>query len=262
MDFDEIIAIMEKIASPALTAEWDNSGVQINTGKKEIKRILVALEIINDVIDEAKKKKADLIITHHPLLFSPLHKVDCSTVVGNYVIELIKAGISVYSSHTNFDEAEGGNNDYIASLLKLVNIRKFGGNVIGSVGELPEETPFQDVCSHVKASLKPEQMNVVGNSETKIRKVGVCSGAGSNQEMIDEAVKLGCEVYITGDVRYHDARYALEKGLCLIDAGHYGTEKFFVQNLASKLAEMTGSKVEIISSEVNADPFGNMFRQT
>ena len=254
MYFDEIVAVMEEIASPELASEWDNSGVQINTGKKEIKRILIALEIISDIINEAKIKNVDLIITHHPLLFSPLHKIDCNTIVGNYVVELINAGISVYSLHTNFDEAEGGNNDYIAYILKLTNVKKFGGNSIGSAGELFATMPFEKVCGLVKDSLELEYMNVVGNPPVPIRKVGVCSGAGSSREMIDEAVNLGCELYITGDVRYHDARYALEKGICLIDAGHYDTEKFFVKNLAAKLAGTIGSEVEIISSELNINP--------
>jgi len=257
MVFDQIVAIMEEIANPELAAEWDNSGVQLYVGSKEIKRVLVTLEITRDVIHEAKEKAVDLIITHHPLLFSPLRKVDNNTIIGNHFIELIKADISVYSAHTNFDVVDGGNSDYIAFKLNLANTEKFGGNksYIGSMGELPAKMSFEAVCSYVKDALGLEHINVVGNPLTPIQKVGICSGAGSNRDTIDEAANSGCELYITGDVRYHDAQYALEKGICLIDAGHYGTEKFFVENLAAKLKKAIGSDVEIILSAINIDPF-------
>ena len=253
MYMNDMIDVMEKIASPALAAEWDNSGLQVDAGKEEIKRILVALDITHAVIEEAKEKKVDLIITHHPLIFSPLHKVDNKTITGNYIVKLIQSGISVYSAHTNFDEAEGGNNDYIASLLKLAKIKKFGGNSMGRMGELFVKMSFEDVCSYVKDSLKLESMNIVGSPSAGIKKVGICSGSGGG--MIDEAFDSGCELYITGDIKYHDALYASERGICLIDAGHYGTEKFFVENLAEKLKELTRGRLEIIPSSLNINPF-------
>ena len=253
MYIEHIISIMEKIASPELAAEWDNSGIQIEAGKKEIKKVFVALEITNDVINEAKEQKVDLIITHHPLIFSPLYKVDNNTIIGNYVVKLIKSGISVYSVHTNFDETDGGNNDYIASLLKLAKVKKFDGKTMGRIGELFVKMSFEDVCSYVKDSLKLDSMSVVGNPLAGIRRVGICCGAGAG--MVDEAIDSGCDLFITGDIKYHDARYALEKGICLIDAGHYGTEKFFVENLAEKLRVFTRGMVEVIPSELDIDPF-------
>jgi len=255
MNFNEIVEIIESIASHELTADWDNSGVQIYTGTKEVKSILVALEVTSDVIKEAADKKVDLIITHHPLFFSPLYSINNDVAIGRFTIELIQAGISVYSVHTNFDETNGGNNDYLAYMLKLNNVRKFGDGAIGTLGELLRPVAFGDFCKFTKETLKLNCINTVGAPLTLIKNIGICSGAGSGREMIDNAFFLGCDLYITGDVKYHDAQYALEKGICLIDAGHYGTEKFFAENMIKQLKNAAIVDVEIISSKINADPF-------
>ena len=253
MDFYKIISVIEEIAPKALSAEWDNSGVQIDVGKKDIKKVLVALEITKAVIEGAKENDIDMIITHHPLIFEPLYKVDSNTVTGNQITELIKAGISVYTAHTNFDAATGGNNDYIASLMKLVHVKRFKGDSIGRTGELLVKMSFKEVCAYVKESLKLKYITASGNPDAKIRKVGVSCGSGG--DMIDAAIESGCDLLITGDVKYHAARYAQERGICIIDAGHYGTEKFFAENMAVLLSAKIGGKAEIISSALDTDPF-------
>ena len=250
---DDIAAIMESIAPAALAAEWDNCGTQLDAGNADIKKALVALEISGGVVAEAKAIAADLIITHHPLIFGPLYNVDAKTAVGGYISELIKSGISVFSAHTNFDEADGGNNDYIAELLGLTNIEKFGGGAMGVTGELPGEMSFEYVCGYVKERLKLSYMKASGESSEKIRKVGVCAGSGS--DITPAAAAAGCGLFITGDIKYHDARYARETGLCLIDAGHYGTEKFFAENLSAKLDAAFGGRIEVVMSSVNLEPF-------
>ena len=253
MNLNKIINAIEKIAPLDLADEWDNSGIQIDAGKKEIKKVLVALEITKPVIDEAKEVDIDLIITHHPLFFKPVLNIDGNTVIGNYVVELILSGISVYSAHTNFDAADGGNNDYIASLLKLSNVRKFNETSLGRVGELLMKMSFDEVCGYVKDLLLLPRIITVVNPTAKIGKVGVCCGAGGY--MIDEAIEVGCDLYITGDIKYHDAQNAFAREICLIDAGHYGTEKFFAENLTKQLMTATQGEIEIISTKQNIDPF-------
>jgi len=253
MHIDEVIKIMEGIADPGLAAKWDNQGIQVKTGKTEIGSVLVALEISKVVIAEAVEKRADMIITHHPLIFEPVNSIDANNVTGNHIVGLIEAGISVYSAHTNFDEAPGGNNDHIAALLKLENIMAFGGEAFGRFGEFKDEMSIEEVCSVVKESLSLKQVTAVGDPEARIKRVGLCAGAGS--DMIDRAFALGCHLFITGDVRYHDARKASECGLCLLDAGHFGTEKFFVDNFAARLKAASEGKIRVLVSEVNLDPF-------
>ena len=255
MEIKKIIDAIEKIAPLELVPDWDNSGIQIYTGKKDINKILIALEVTADVINEAKEKEADLIVIHHPLIFYPVKQIDSDTVIGNQIIELIKANISVYAAHMNFDLADGGNIDYLTLKLKLKNVQKFCGDTVGSYGELSEIVSFEELCQYVKSSFAISNMDVVGSKSAIIKKVGICCGAGFSVETIEEAFKQGCDVFISGDVKHHEALYACERGICLIDAGHYGTEKFFVQNFTEKLDATIGKEVEIIASELNIDPF-------
>jgi dinuclear metal center YbgI/SA1388 family protein len=196
---------------------------------------------------------ADLIITHHPLIFSPLDRIEYNSVTGHYITELIKLGISVYSSHTNFDEAKGGNNDYIVSLLKLQNVKKFAGGQMGRAGDLEREMSIDDICGYVKATLKLSHIGIAGGCTSIIKKIGICCGSAG--DLIDDAIHSGCELYITGDVKHHQWLYAADSGICLIDAGHYGMEKFFAENLHGKLAEAVGGKIDVISSSLNVEPF-------
>ena len=257
MSFDEILMAMERIASAELAAEWDNCGVQIDVGKDEIGKVLIALEITKDIIREAEDNCVDLIITHHPLIFNPIRKIDRNTVTGNYIVNLFNLGVSVCSAHTNFDEVSGGNSDHIAALLNLINVDKISGNSQISTGELEEATNFGAVCEKVKSALNLEIkfMNATGDPLANIGKIGICAGSGSG--MIDDAIGAGCDLYITGDIKYHDARYAAEKGICLLDAWHYGMEKFFTENYSEKFADAAGGRIEIIKSSINLDPFYN-----
>lgn len=119
MKLYDLINRLDSIVPEETQESWDNSGIQINCGNREIRRALVALEITFEVIEEAVREKADMIITHHPLIFTGLKSVDADEVRGRYIIDLINNGISVYSLHTNFDKAPGGNNDYITISLTL-----------------------------------------------------------------------------------------------------------------------------------------------
>lgn len=268
MKMSELIAEIEIIAPRELEEEWDNCGMQINMGNQEVNRILIALEITKSVIAEAMMKEIDFIITHHPLLFHKIDVVDYNTITGNYVIDLIKAGISVYSAHTTFDEAFGGNNEYLADLLGLSRIRRIKNKrtamkgdsreyVIGRMGEFTEPITMEAACRLVENSLNIKgELKTVGDSNKIIRTVGLCTGAGGDE--MGAAIKNGCDLFITGDVRHHEAQIAIEKGICIIDAGHYGTEKIFAENFADKLKKNVGSKIQIVESEINTNPFKNM----
>ena len=254
MEIKKIIEAIEKIAPLELCPDWDNSGTQIDMGKSEAKKVLIALEITSEIIKEAKEKDAELIVVHHPLLFYPIKKIEANTVIGKQLIELIDSGISVYAAHMNFDLADGGNIDYLVSLLKLKNVQKFEGDHVGSFGELSETISFEEMCQYVKKSFDILTIDAVGNPASIIKKIGICCGAGFSVETIEEAFKQGCDVFISGDIKHHEALYARERGICLIDAGHYGTEKFFVQNLAEKLNAVIGKEVEIVASEIDINP--------
>ncbi len=258
---EELIQVINNFAPRNLEEDWDSSGWQINLGDSEVKRVLVALEITYDVIKEARKNGADFVLTHHPLIFGSIDMIDNNTATGNYMIKLIKAGISVYSAHTDFDNAFGGINDDLADRIGLFKVRRlhthnYNGEqepIMGRLGEYDSEKTLEEVCEIIKESLDiKRKLLAIGDPKAKIRKVAVCGGSGA-----DAIPKLigHCDLLITGDVKYHYGQMASESGLCVIEAGHYATEKYFAENMGDKLRSQIGDRVEIIESAIDVDAF-------
>lgn len=253
--YDEMIHILTEITADEVPEAWDNCGVQINTGKKSIERVLVCLEITAAVLREAKEKGADMIVTHHPLIFRPIKQIDNSDITGSYITELIKNEISVFSAHTNFDKLNGGNNERLSQLLELENVRALGEDAIGCIGELADELSLEEAIRLVRGKIDSPRhsMRAVGDIDMRVKTVGLCTGAGS--EFFELAREKGCDIFITGDVSYHRAVAAKEMGLAVIDAGHFGTEQIFAENMASILREKLGDAVEVLASDEERDPF-------
>lgn len=261
INFTELINEIEEFAPRDLEEPWDNCGMQINMGNTKVNKMLVTLEITKDVIQEAKNLNVDFILTHHPLIFHTIDVVDNNNIIGNYIIDLIKLGISVYSAHTTFDDAFGGNNEYLAELIGLSRIRRLKAgrtsareHVIGRMGNFREPCTLEEACKLVDEVLELNgEIKAVGDLKKIIKTVGLCTGSGG--EAMEAAIRNGCDLFITGDIRHHEAQMAREAGLCLIDAGHYGTEKIFTENIASKLRKNIGTKIEIFESKIDANPF-------
>ncbi len=272
MRYDTILEALEAAAPPELAEEWDNCGTQIPPAEEQIDTILVCLDVTDEVIAEAKEEKAGLIVSHHPLIFTPLASLDPgakgSEKAGGgyrpeaeYLMTLARAGIGVYSAHTSFDSAPRGNNHYLAELLGLNEIGRpadFPDDIPGLAGILPEPAAPGELCRVLEDLLAIGAGSVrwVGDPDRAIRKAAICTGAGS--ELMEPAAAAGCEALITGDVKYHEARAAEALGIILIDAGHWGTEKIFAENMARILREETAARGEaprIIESVVQKDPF-------
>lgn len=256
MKIDEYIGILENIAPLETQEEWDNSGWQIKLTNGEISKVMVALEINRQVIFDAVLNNIDLIITHHPLIFGGINHVDHNNNTGNYIVELIKHGISVYSTHTPFDKCHGGNNDYLGQVLGLENISLMGTDTSGfcRMGLISGEgmkVPY--FIEHASKALKVDKklFNYAGSLDKTIKKVGWCTGAGA--EFIKNAKAAGCDLYITGDLKYHAAQEARELDIAVLDCGHFGTEQIFCENVISMLDKIDG--VDIIQCDVNLNPF-------
>ncbi|MDR2131756.1 MAG: Nif3-like dinuclear metal center hexameric protein [Clostridiales Family XIII bacterium] len=256
----KLIQQIERIAPPERALDWDNTGIQISVGGPEIKRVLVALDVTEEIIREARALNADFIVAHHPLIFNKLRKIDCAGVVGGQIIELIRAGISVYAAHTSFDVVYGGNNDYLCEVLELQKIRRVlpeeegAGEILGKIGNLKREMRLAEVCDLLRERLNiSRRLPAVGDPGARILKVGLCTGGGGEQ--IEAFAANGCSLYITGDVRHHEALLAEERGICLIDAGHFDTEWLFVKNFAEKLKAAVGDVAEVYESKHGKDPF-------
>jgi dinuclear metal center YbgI/SA1388 family protein len=252
---------LEAVAPRALALAWDNHGFQLDVSTKEINRLLIALEVTEEVIREAMACKADIIVCHHPLFFKPINNIDNKNIIGNLIVRLIENRISVYTSHTAFDVVSGGNSAYLADLIGLENIRQLKGtnseDVLADMvwaGSFSESKTLKEIVEIIKSSLSINiAVHAVGDPAMSIREVGVCTGAGSDcmASVIDHKLDL----FITGDIRYHDAQFARASGLALIDAGHYFTEQIFIKNMASQLNQKIGKQVEIIESQVDLNPF-------
>lgn len=271
----DIMGHIEKIAPVKLAQDWDNVGLMIGDSDKKIDKILVALDATPKTIDEAIELKADLLVTHHPIIFKPLKNITEETPLGVSLIKLIKNDIAVYSAHTNLDSAIDGVNRRLAECIGLKNIRVFDlikahsceevdcdvCNLencseqygMGRIGDLEKEVEFKEFCEMVKKALGVENIKVVGEQDNKvIKKVVVSSGAYSS--MIDSARAKAVDVVITGDLKYHDARDFADNGIFAIDAGHFATENVIVPFLADYIQTIDES-LEVFQSKECKDVF-------
>lgn len=253
---NDIIVLMEKIAPPMLAENWDNVGLMVGEADREVTRVLIALDAIDKVIEEAIEKNCQMIITHHPLIFKGTKTVTSETALGRRLLKLIQNNIAVYSAHTNLDIVNGGTNDTLAKLLGLNNIENlcepvFENMALGKVGELKEEISFEELIKLTQKALKLNGLVACGDKKRKIKKIAVGTGACSDLEYIKRAKDLGCDALITSDVGYHDAQNAMDFDICLIDASHYGTEVIIVKELKERLEKMcNNSRVEFIESQI------------
>jgi dinuclear metal center YbgI/SA1388 family protein len=361
----EIIQLFEQFAPKGLAMEGDKIGLQIGRLNKKVDKVMIALDVLEEVIDEAIEKNVQLIIAHHPPIFRPLKNVITDTVQGRMIEKLIKHDIAVYAAHTNLDVAVGGVNDLLAEALGLEGtevlvptyetklkkvvvfvplshadeirraLGKAGAGYIGNyshcsfstegtgrflpgedtnphigtqgqleavdevrietivpehllkkvvstmikahpyeevaydiypventgevlglgrIGTIPEVT-LEEFAHKVKTALEVDQVRVVGNLTSKVKKVAVLGGDGN--KYFTSAKFKGADVYVTGDIYYHTAHDALMQGLNMIDPGH-NVEKIMKKGLTdvlSKMCEQAGYEVEIFPSELNTDPF-------
>ena len=366
-NLQQIISSMSRLASHSEALEWDNVGLQVGDYNNEIRKILVALDINEQIIEEAIKKNADLVITHHPLIFNGIDNIHTQTSKGRTIIKAIKNDIAIYSTHTNMDIAEGGLNDLLADKLNILNteilskeneielyklavytphenaeevreaiFNKGAGKIgnysktsfsikgegtflpgqgsnphlgnkgelekvneikietvipenkvdnvirgmlkahpyeevaydiyklpyqskfkgIGRIGELQNSLSLKEYSDKIKNKLNIEKLKICGNMEDEIKKVAICSGAGA--DFISLASAKGADLYITGDVKYHEAQLAEALDLNLVDAGHFETEVIFkelVEKHLKKVKNENKLEFEVSISNINTNPW-------
>lgn len=255
----KIFNCIEEIAPISLAESWDNVGLQIGSYHQQVDRIMTTLDVTDEVISEAIDKKIDLIISHHPFFFNGVKRICLEDSRGKAINTLLTHQISVYSAHTNMDIAEKGINDLIARRLGLTDIRPLeeinrDSDAIGKKGCLPGKMSSDDFIKSVKDQLAVSQLRMAGERPAFVKRVALCTGSGAS--FMDIAKQKKADVYITGDLKYHDAQRAKENGIWIIDAGHYDTEKF-VSGLFKDILENTFSADELtlIESESGQDFF-------
>ncbi|MFH0926164.1 MAG: Nif3-like dinuclear metal center hexameric protein [bacterium] len=258
----DIVKVLNYLVPEELALEWDNVGLQVGNWNKCVKNILISLDLTKQVLNDAARLNINLIITHHPLIFSPLKKITSLDSIGSLVIELIRKDICLYVAHTNLDIVKDGVNDVLAKKIGLCNVEYLVDDAnsrdkgLGRVGQLAEQMKLGAMGERVKKCLGLTQIRLIGNRENEIKNVAVCSGSGAS--LINLVARKKVDLYVTGDVKYHEARLAEEIGLLVIDIGHFGSEVVVLPVFAESLrSEFKRCKldVEIIVHNQEVDPF-------
>lgn len=261
----DIMEAMEVIAPLHLAESWDNCGLQIGSRTWPAGRILIALDPTTEVVQAAARDKVDMIITHHPLIFHPLRSIDLQTPVGRTIEIALNAKTALYCAHTNLDSARQGVNDALARVIGLTHTTPLapddnplddGNTGIGRVGRLPGALILKDLIAQIKLRFCLDYIKYVGHPELNIEQAAVCSGSGSS--LIPAFLATEAQVFISGDLRYHDARDVQEAGRALIDIGHFHSERLILEPLAHRLqqtAEAKGWQIDIQVCRLERDPF-------
>ena len=206
----------------ATKMDFDNVGLLCGEPHDEVKKVLCALDITDEVIDEASEMGANLIVSHHPLIFHALKSVRSDDLVGRKIMTMARRGISGICMHTNLDAAIGGVNDALITALGVKNGSPLGGEgAMSRIGTLPESVDFAAFLADTKTALGAFGLRYV-DAGRKIRTVGCCGGSGG--DFLEEALEAGCDVFVTADLRHDRFLAAKEYGISLIDGGHFSTE--------------------------------------
>ncbi|MBQ3504176.1 MAG: Nif3-like dinuclear metal center hexameric protein [Oscillospiraceae bacterium] len=253
----DIMNFMETLAPGYMKMSWDNVGLLCGSRNDPVTRILVALDPFEGVCREAARWGAQLIVTHHPIIFQPLKSVTDETGIGRSIRLLCRHGISAVNAHTNLDCAPGGVNDRLAAALGLADVQVIKPSGVDADGQewgllrsgtVPSQ-PLGDFLPHVKAALGAQGLRYADGGKT-VHKVAV--GGGSCADELLDALDAGCDTFVTSDVKYNQFWDAQDLGLNLIDAGHFCTENPVTAYLAEKLAAAFPD-VEVKISETHRD---------
>ena len=233
----KIIDKIEKFAPLELQEEWDNSGWQIYLGNKDCEKILLTTSVTQDVIDYASEKNCDLIISHHPLIFSPLKKIK-----DKKIISAIKNNIQIYSAHTNFDKTQDGTSEFIASLYNVCGFHKINDFVVVSSFEKP--VSISELVLKTKLIFDIKNLKCVNFDENKkVQNIAFCTGSGG--DFIKDIIKNDIDLYVTSDLKYHQIQ-DLPENVCIFDVGHLESEKVCLKQIKKILEK---EKVEILIAD-------------
>jgi dinuclear metal center YbgI/SA1388 family protein len=271
----DIIDLMERAAPSSLADSWDNPGLQIGKRDWPVSRVMTALDPSAEVIEDAIGRNIDLLITHHPLIFTPLNAIDLDTPLGLLLARAMERRLAVYAAHTNLDRVSGGLNDVLAQMMGLQDrvvlmpdapgalAADDTGSVsaalqgMGRVGTLPEPLTLRQLALQLKERLGAAYVRIAGDPEMVLNRVALCTGSGAS--LLNAFYASGAQAYITGDLRYHDARTAEANGVGLLDIGHFSSELPVVATLSAMLQKACaghGFSVSVYPCNVERDPFG------
>ena len=264
---NDIISVMESLAPQRLAESWDNSGLQCGNRTWPVKHIVVALDPSLSVVKTACEKKADLLITHHPLIFRALKNIVLDSPVGEILELSIRNRLAIFSAHTNLDSVKGGLNDIFAKKLRLENCRFLepaienaetaaGSHGLGRVGELSSSVNLGGLGETIKTTLGLARLKISGPLLMPVKKIAICTGSGSG--LMKQFLSTDADVYISGDLKFHDAKDAETHHRALIDVGHFASEILMIPLIVGRLSDRFREKsidVTVEGLAVETDPF-------
>lgn len=253
----EITKIIESRYPKQYALEWDNVGLLVGRTDKEVKKIYIALDATDEVIEEAVVWGADLLLTHHPLIFKGMKRITDQDFIGKRILKMIQNDLAYYAMHTNYDVK--GMAQLAAEYLameeqEVLEVTSQDGDIlegIGRVGALKSEMTLKECCQFVKEKLELPNVKVFGNLDAIVKRAAISPGSGKS--VISCAMKKGADVLITGDIDHHAGIDAVAQGMMIIDAGHYGTEYIYIEDMR-KFCEKNFPELYIRTVEIQ-QPF-------
>ena len=254
MKVKDIVAVIEEFAPLAIQEGWDNSGLCVGSPENEVSSVLLALDCTETLVDEAIECGADMIVTHHPLIFSGLKKISTEDQVGAAVIKAIRHGIAIYAAHTSADKVIAGVSGAMAAKLNLTDVQILDedgeGTGLGVVGNLPQPLTAEQMIALIKEKFGLKMLKSSRPSEGTISRVAMCGGSGSS--LIGAAKRSGAHIYISGDISYHN--FFTPEGFMIADIGHYESEIEIVNILFSLIKKNFPTFAVRITQNINSNP--------
>ena len=239
MQCKDIMAMIEGTYPKSAALGFDNVGLQAGRSEKEVRRIYLALDTTDAVIEEAIAQEADMLITHHPLIFSPLKHITDEDFIGRRLLKLIRSDISYYAMHTNYDVM--GMAELAGKVLELSepevlevtgSMHSESGEVpvgIGRVADLAQPMDLKSCAEMVKKAFDLPNVKIFGEPDMQVHRLGVFPGSGKSA--ISVSLEKGVDVLVTGDIDHHEGIDAVAQKMAVIDAGHYGVEHIFIADM-------------------------------
>lgn len=250
MTSHDIARIIENFAPLQIQETWDNSGMQIDNNGTEISAALLCIDVTEEVIDEAIEKGCGMIISHHPLLFSGLKRINNENYISRCVSKAIKNDIAIYAAHTNMDKVAQGVSGAMCRKLGLTKCKILdesgNGTGLGMYGEFPAAIDEYEFLSLVKSIFKTNCIKHSALTGRKIRTVALCGGSGA--ELIDKAMEIKMDAYISADIKYHEFLKA-ENNILIADIGHYESEQYTKEIFFDLLSKNIDNFVVLISEK-------------
>lgn len=253
----DIVAQLESLAPRACACDWDNPGLLVGWHDKPVKKVLVALDATDEVVEQAVREHVDFLLTHHPVIFKPLKQINDENFIGRRVLDLVQNQISYFAMHTNFDAAPGCMADLAAARFDMtpempleVTGEADGQPIgIGKIGTLAEPVSLKALARQVKERFELPFVTVYGSEQVTgpVSRIAVSPGSGGS--MISHALANRAQVLVTGDIGHHEGIDAAACGMAIIDAGHYGLEHIFIPFMKEWLEQKFGGDVEVMTAK-------------